>query len=157
MATHVQVTVGREGADKPITFDIVRDEIPRYSVEEAFWVRPGIAYMKITQFNENTSQEMEDNLKRLGETNIKGLVLDLRENPGGLLNEGVAVAGHYLRKGEVVVSHRGRASAEKPYSGSRQRLGQNYPIVVLVNRYSASAAEIVAGALQDHDRGLDSG
>src|SRR6202522_883324 len=151
-ATHVQVTVGREGAEKPITFDIVRDEISRSSVEDAFWVRPGIAYMRITQFNENTSQEMEDNFKRLGEANMKGLVLDLRENPGGLLNEGVAVAGHYLRKGEVVVSHRGRASAEKPYLARGSAAGQNYPIVVLVNRYSASAAEIVAGALQDHDR-----
>src|ERR1700726_4949767 len=110
-------------------------------------------YMKITQFNENTSQEMEENFKRLGEANMKGLVLDLRENPGGLLNEGVAVAGHYLRKGEVVVSHRGRASAEKPYLARGSAAGQNYPIVVLVNRYSASAAEIVAGALQDHDRG----
>jgi len=122
-------------------------------VEDAFWVRPVIMYMKITQFNENTSQEMEDNFKRLGEANVKGLVLDLRENPGGLLNEGVAVAGHYLRKGEVVVSHRGRASAEKPYLARGSAQGQNYPIVVLVNRYSASAAEIVAGALQDHDRG----
>src|SRR5271170_614366 len=152
-ATHVQVTVGREGADKPIVFDIVRDEISRNSVEDAFWVHPGIMYMKITQFNENTSQEMEDNFKRLGEANVKGLVLDLRENPGGLLNEGVAVAGHYLRKGEVVVSHRGRASAEKPYLARGSASGQNYPIVVLVNRYSASAAEIVSGALQDHDRG----
>ncbi len=107
--THVQVTVGREGADKPLVFDIVRDEISRDSVEDAFWVHPGIMYMKITQFNENTSEEMEDNFKRLGEANVKGLILDLRENPGGLLNEGVAVAGHYLRKGEVVVSHRGRS------------------------------------------------
>jgi carboxyl-terminal processing protease len=152
-ATHVVVVVGREGADKPVTFDIIRDEIPRFSVEEAFWLRPGIAYMHISQFNENTSQEMEEKFSRLGENNIRGLVLDLRENPGGLLNEGVAVAGHYLRKGEVVVSHRGRASAEKPYLARGSAYGQNYPIVVLVNRYSASAAEIVAGALQDHDRG----
>jgi len=151
--THVQVVVAREGTEKPLHFDIVRDEIPRYSVEEAFWVRPGIAYMHISAFNENTSQEMEDNLKKLGESNVKGLMLDLRENPGGLLNEGVAVAGHYLRKGEVVVSHRGRNSAEKPYLARGSASGQNYPIVVLVNRYSASAAEIVAGALQDHDRG----
>jgi carboxyl-terminal processing protease len=150
--THVQVMVAREGADNPITFDITRDEIPRYSVEEAFWLRPGIAYMHVSAFNENTSQEMEDNLKRLGESNIKGLIFDLRENPGGLLNEGVAVAGHFLRKGELVVSHRGRASAEKPYLSRGSAYGQNYPIVVLVNRYSASAAEIVAGALQDHDR-----
>ena len=151
--THVQVVVAREGVEKPISFNIVRDEIPRFSVEEAFWLKPGIAYMHISAFNENTSKEMEDNLKRLGENNFKGLVLDLRENPGGLLNEGVAVAGHYLRKGEVVVSHRGRASAEKPYLARGSSSGQNYPIVVLVNRYSASAAEIVAGALQDHDRG----
>ena len=151
--THVQVVVAREGVEKPITFNIVRDEIPRFSVEEAFWIKPGIAYMHISAFNENTSKEMEDNLKRLGEANIKGLILDLRENPGGLLNEGVAVAGHYLRKGEVVVSHRGRASAEKPYLARGSSSGQNYPIVVMVNRYSASAAEIVAGALQDHDRG----
>lgn len=151
--THVQVMVGREGVEKPITFNIVRDEIPRYSVDEAFWVRPGVAYLHISAFNENTSKEMEDNLKRLGESNMKGLVLDLRENPGGLLNEGVAVAGHFLRKGEVVVSHRGRASSEKPYYARGSSSGGNYPIVVLVNRYSASAAEIVAGALQDHDRG----
>jgi carboxyl-terminal processing protease len=151
--TRVQVVVAREGTEKPLHFDIVRDEIPRYSVEEAFWVRPGIAYMHISAFNDNTSEEMEDNLKKLGETGVKGLLLDLRENPGGLLNEGVAVAGHYLRKGEVVVSHRGRNSAEKPYLARGSVSGQNYPIVVLVNRYSASAAEIVAGALQDHDRG----
>jgi len=151
--TRVQIIVAREGSDKPITFDITRDEIPRYSVEQAFWLRPGVAYMRITAFNENTSVEMEDNLKRLGEQNIKGLVLDLRENPGGLLNEGIAVAGHYLRRGEVVVSQKGRASPEKPYFARGSMYGQNYPIVVLVNRYSASAAEIVAGALQDHDRG----
>jgi carboxyl-terminal processing protease len=151
--THVQITVSREGSDKSIRFEIVRDEIPRYSVEEAFWVRPGIAYMHISAFNENTSQEMEDNLKRLGEANIKGLVMDLRENPGGILNEGVAVAGHFLRKGELVVSHRGRNSEEKRYMARGSSAGQNYPIVTLVNQYSASAAEIVAGALQDHDRG----
>jgi carboxyl-terminal processing protease len=151
--THVQVVVGREGVDKPITFNIVRDEIPRYSVQNAFMVRPGIAYVDITQFNENTSKELEDSLKKLGESNIQGLVLDMRENPGGILQEGVAVAGHFLRRGEVVVSHRGRASENKPYIARGSSNGQNYPIVVLVNRYSASAAEIVAGALQDHDRG----
>jgi carboxyl-terminal processing protease len=150
--TKVQVVVGREGSQKPLTFNLVRDEIPRNSVDEAFWVKPGIAYMRVQQFTETTSKEVEDNLKHLGEQNIKGLILDLRENPGGLLQEGVAVAGHWLDRGKVVVSHKGRAYAEKPYLARGSQYGENYPIVVLVNRYSASAAEIVAGALQDHDR-----
>ncbi len=150
--TKVQVVVGREGVEKPIAFNITRDEIPRLSVQNPFWLKPGLAYLYVTQFNENTSKEMEDALRKLGESNITGLILDLRENPGGILGEGVAVAGHYLRRGEVVVSHRGRASENKSYVARGSSNGQNYPIVVLVNRYSASAAEIVAGALQDHDR-----
>jgi carboxyl-terminal processing protease len=151
--TTVQVTVQRLGVEKPISFNIVRDEIPRSSVADGFWLRPGVGYVSIKSFNENTSKEMEEQLKKLGESNIKGLILDLRDNPGGLLNEGVEVAGHFLRRGEVVVSHRGRSTPEKPYYARRGNGGKEYPIVVLVNRYSASAAEIVAGALQDHDRG----
>jgi carboxyl-terminal processing protease len=145
--------IAREGVDHPITFDVVRDEISRASVMEPFWIRPGIAYIEISSFSETTSREVEDGLKKLGETSIKGLLLDLRGNPGGLLNEGVEVAGHFLKKGDVVVSQRGRGSAEKPYYARRGNGGRDYPIVVMVNRYSASAAEIVAGALQDHDRG----
>ena len=150
--TKVQVVVSREGVSKPITFNLIRDEIPRNSVDEAFWVKPGIAFMRVQQFTETTSKEVEDNLKALGEQNIKGLILDLRENPGGLLQEGVAVAGRWLDRGQVVVSHKGRAYSEKPYLARGSQYGESYPIVVLVNRYSASAAEIVAGALQDHDR-----
>ena len=150
--TGVQVTVTREGAAKPLTFNLIRDEIPHNSVDEAFWVRPGIAFIRIQQFTETTSKEVEDNLHRLGEQNIKGLILDLRGNPGGLLQEGVAVAGRWLDRGQVVVSHKGRAYAEKPYLARGSQYGESYPIVVLVDRYSASAAEIVSGALQDHDR-----
>ena len=151
--TPVQVKVSREGVTEQITFDIIRDEIPRKSVQDAFWLKPGIAYLDIEQFNENTSSEVEENFKRLDEKNIKGLILDLRENPGGLLNEGVAVADRFLQKGQTVVKHSGRAAAEKRYDARRGGQGRDYPIVVLVNRFSASAAEIVAGALQDHDRG----
>jgi len=152
--THVQVSIGRDNVEKPIIFNIVRDEIPRFSVSEAFWLKPGIAYIKVSQFNENTGKEMEDNLKKLGEQNIKGLVLDLRENPGGLLNEGIEVAGHFLKKNETVVSVRGRAQPNKTYTARNDNGGRDYPIVVVVNRYTASAAEIVSGALQDHDRAL---
>jgi carboxyl-terminal processing protease len=150
--TQVKIVVTREGSEAPITFAVTRDEIKRNSVSDAFWVKPGIAYVKITAFNETTSHELEEQFKRLGESNFKGLVLDLRENPGGLLNEGVAVADHFLAKGQTIVSHRGRASAEKPYVARNGNHGRDYPIVVLVNKYSASAAEIVSGALQDHDR-----
>lgn len=151
--TQVTVVVGREGADKPITFQLTRGEIPRYSVQTAFWLKPGIAYIDIEMFNENTSEELEAAFRKLGESKIRGLILDLRSNPGGLLSEGVAVAGRFLKKGQVVVSHRGRTSPERPYIATNGGTAGNYPIVVLVDRYSASAAEIVAGALQDHDRG----
>src|SRR6266436_5855970 len=150
--TQVQIVIGREGNDKPLTFNVVRDEISRKSVQDAIWVKPGIAYMDIEQFNETTSPEIEENLKRLGENNIKGLILDLRDNPGGLLNEGVAVSDRFLRKGQAIVSHRGRSSPEKTYVARHGNGNHDYPIVVLVNRFSASAAEIVSGALQDHDR-----
>lgn len=150
--THAQVKVKREGHDEPVLFNVVRDEIPRFSVPDAFYLKPGIAYVNITQFNETTSKELEEKLKKLNEKDIKGLVLDLRENPGGLLNEGVDVASHFLKKGDLVVSHRGRASPNKNYQARYDGNGKDYPIVVLVNRRSASAAEIVTGALQDHDR-----
>jgi carboxyl-terminal processing protease len=150
--THVTIIIMREGNEEPLTFNVVRDEISRKSVQEAIWLKPGIAYLDVESFNETTSHDVEENLKKLGESNIRGLVLDLRMNPGGLLNEGVAVADHFLSKGQTIVSHRGRASAEKPYIAKHGNNGRDYPVVVLVNRYSASAAEIVAGALQDHDR-----
>jgi carboxyl-terminal processing protease len=153
--TKVTVVVERPGASELITVNLVRDEIPRPSVPLAFFIRPGIAYVQITSFGETTSRELEDKMKRLGERDVKGLILDLRGNPGGLLNEGVDVAGHFLRRGELVVRHQGRSSASpnKNYQTRNDGTGKDYPIVVLVNRNSASAAEIVSGALQDHDRG----
>ncbi len=152
--TQVQIVISREGNDKPLTFNVIRDEISRKSVQDAIWLKPGIAYMTIESFNETTSPEVEENLKRLNESTLKGLILDLRDNPGGLLNEGVAVADRFLRKGQAIVSHHGRSASapEKTYVARHGNGNHDYPIVVLVNRYSASAAEIVSGALQDHDR-----
>jgi len=150
--TYVQLKVARDG-HAPLTFNLMRDEIPRPSVSEAFWLRPGIAYIEVKNFtDENTAKEMEDKLKKLGEKDIKGLVLDLRDNPGGLLTQGIDVAGHFLKKNQLVVSHRGRTQPQKNFSARTNGEGLNYPIVVVVNRRSASAAEIVTGALQDHDR-----
>jgi carboxyl-terminal processing protease len=150
--TTVHITIVREGADKPLEFAVVRDEIPRYSVDLHFLIRPGIGYMHVSGFNETTEKEVGDALDQMGE--LKGLILDLRQNPGGLLSEGVGVADKFLRKGQLIVSHHGRSSPEKRYVATRGDGGKEYPLVVLVNRGTASAAEIVAGAIQDHDRGL---
>ena len=153
--TSVKITVLREGSDKPLDFTVVRDEIPRYSVDVHFMIRPGIGYIHVSGFQETTEKEVRDALDELGD--IHGLILDLRQNPGGLLSEGVGVADQFLKKGQVIVSHHGRASAEKVYKATHGNGGKDYPIVVLVNRGTASAAEIVAGAIQDHDRGLIAG
>src|SRR3984885_6878922 len=150
--TTVHITIVREGADKPIEFAVVRDEIPRYSVDLHFLIRPGIGYLHITGFNETTEKEVSEALDQMGD--LKGLILDLRQNPGGLLSEGVGVADKFLKKGQLIVSHHGRSSPEKRYVASHGNGGKDYPLVVLVNRGTASAAEIVSGAIQDHDRGL---
>jgi carboxyl-terminal processing protease len=153
--TTVHITILREGSEKPLEFAVVRDEIPRYSVDLHFLIRPGIGYMHIAGFNETTEKEVQDALDSFyQQSELKGLILDLRQNPGGLLNEGVGVADKFLHKGQLIVSHHGRSSPERRYTASHGNGGREYPLVVLVNRGTASAAEIVAGAIQDHDRGL---
>src|SRR5258707_6216388 len=154
--THVSVTMDREGSAKPLVFDLVRDEIPRNSVDLAFQIKPGIGYIHVTNFMETTSREVGDALDKFqaaGE--LKGLVIDLRSNPGGLLNEAVNMSDKFLQKGQIVVSPRGRAFPDQVYRAAHGEDGKDkYPIVVIVNRNTASAAEIGSGALQDHDRAL---
>jgi carboxyl-terminal processing protease len=154
--THVAVTMEREGAAKPLVFDLVRDDIARPSVDLAFLIRPGVGYIHVTSFIEITSREVGEALDKFeSQGELKGLVIDLRGNPGGLLNEAVNMSDKFLQKGQIVVSQHGRAFPDQVYRASHGEQGQNkYPIVVLVNRNTASAAEIVSGALQDHDRAL---
>src|SRR6202522_342901 len=150
--TTVHISISREGVEKPMEFTLIRDEIPRYSVDVHFLIKPGVGYMHVSGFNETTEHEVSDALDQFGD--LKGLILDLRSNPGGLLSEGVGVADKFLKRGQLIVSHHGRASAEKRYIAQHGNGGKDYPIVVLVNRSTASAAEIGSGAIQDHDRGL---
>src|SRR6267142_5769284 len=150
--TTVKITILREGTEKPLDFNITRDEIPRFSVDLHFMIKPGIGYMHVSGFQETTEHEVAQALEEFGD--VRGLILDLRQNPGGLLSEGVGVADKFLKKGQVIVSHRGRSSPEKRYVAAHGNAGKDYPLVVLVNRGTASAAEIVSGAIQDHDRGL---
>ena len=151
--THVTVTMGREGAPKPLSFDLVRDEIPHPTVDLAFEIKPHIGYVHIATFgSEATAKELQDALDKFG-PDLQGLLIDLRGNPGGLLNMAVDVSDKFLKKGDIVVSQRGRAFPDQVYRAPRGS-DAKYPIVVLVNRNTASAAEIVSGALQDHDRAL---
>ncbi len=152
--TQVHITVTREGYEQPIEVDITRDEISQESVDDVFMIKPGIGYVHINRFNENTNDELSEALKKLGNKNLQGLVLDLRGNPGGLLQEAVEVSDHFLEKSQLIVYHYGRHSQEKRYYTTKGDGGKEYPIVVLINRMTASAAEIVTGALQDHDRAL---
>jgi carboxyl-terminal processing protease len=150
--TQVHVTVKRDGAPDFVTNEVTRGAIGT-SVVDAYWWKPGIAYLRIDSFEaQNVSQDVEEDLQKLGEQNVNGMILDLRGNPGGLVNEAVAVAGRFLRDGQIVVSHRGRAEQEQVFRAKANPLAQKYPMVVLVDNRSASAAEIVSGALQDHDR-----
>jgi carboxyl-terminal processing protease len=152
--TIVKITVTREGYNDPLTFTVTRDEIPRHSVDIAFMLKPGVGYIRLSGFNETTDREIAEGLKKLNAPSLDGLILDMRGNPGGLLNEAVAVGDMFLEKGQLIVSHHGRASSERKYVAIRGNQGNTVPLVILVNGNSASATEIVSGAVQDHDRGI---
>lgn len=150
--TKVHISILREGATKPMEFDVTRDEIPRRSVDVHFLIRPGIGYLHVASFIETTNLELEQALAQFG--NLNGLIMDLRGDPGGLLKEAVEMSDKFLPKGAVIVSQRGRSSPEIVYHAKHGDDGKSFPIVILVDRGTASAAEIVTGALQDHDRAL---
>jgi carboxyl-terminal processing protease len=152
--TVVHVNMVRQGYAQALAFTITRDEIPKHSVDLAFQIRPGIAYVRVSAFNEETDTELAAALKQLDYPMLDGLILDLRGNPGGLLNEAVSVSDMFLDKNQLIVSHHGRSSQERRYYAVRGNRGVQVPLVVLVNGGSASASEIVTGAIQDHDRGL---
>jgi carboxyl-terminal processing protease len=152
--TVVRVGISREGSEKPLEFSITRNEISPRTVDDVFYIRPHVAYIHISGFNETTNDELSAELQKLNPKNLQGLVLDLRSNPGGLLQQAVDVADHFLEKNQLIVYHYGRRSREKRYYATTGDGGNEYPMVILINRMTASAAEIVTGALQDHDRAL---
>jgi len=152
--TVVHISLGREGWDKPIEVTVTRDEIYRPAVEFYTMLKPGIGYVRLVSFSETTDSDVAEALKQLDYPKLDGLVFDLRNNGGGLLSQAVGLADIFLDKNEIVVSHRGRSSPERRYYAVRGNQGIDVPVVVLINGQSASASEIVAGAIQDHDRGL---
>jgi carboxyl-terminal processing protease len=150
--TAVNITIERPGVRDPLKFKIERDEIPMITVPYAFIIKPGIGYVKLDRFSESTADELKEKLDQF--KGITGLIIDLRDNPGGLLNQAIAVSDFFLPQGALIVSTKGRADgSEKTYEAPGD--GKiKVPLVVLINKHSASASEIVAGALQDHDRAL---
>jgi carboxyl-terminal processing protease len=153
--TTVRVTMLREGEPAPVGFTVTRDEIPRHAVDVSFMARPGIGYIRLTGFeSEDADSDIAAALKQLDVAKLDGLILDLRGNPGGLLDKAVSIADMFLDKNQLIVSHHGRASQERRYYAVHGNRGVQVPMVVLVNGGSASASEILSGAIQDHDRGL---
>jgi carboxyl-terminal processing protease len=153
--TKVRVTILRDGVKKPIEFELIRDVIPIVSVK-SIQLKPGYGYIRLSQFAGNTTDELEKALAELesGETSIKGLILDLRDNGGGLLNQSIKVADLFLDDGKIL-SIKGRHNKNtKEFKASPNQLQRDYPMIVLINGGSASASEIVAGALQDQKRAL---
>ncbi len=153
--TKVVVTIFREGVKKPLEFELVRDVIPIQSVK-SFILKPGYGYIRLSNFTGTTTKELIAALEKMenAEIPIKGLVMDLRNNGGGLLNQSIKVADLFLDEG-AILSIKGRNKKNtKVFNATPSSVERNYPMVVLINGGSASASEIVAGALQDHKRAL---
>ncbi len=153
--TTAKVTVERYATGKRDTVEIVRDAVSQPSVPEAYMIRPGIGYIAMTGgFHQTTYDEFRLAMQKLKAEGMQQLVLDLRNNPGGLVNQAEKVAKTFLGQGQKVFNQKGRIDGASNLSISDNPTPDNTPIVLLVNRNSASASEILAGALQDHDRAL---
>jgi carboxyl-terminal processing protease len=152
--TKVNLTIMREGVDKPLDFTLTRDLIPIKSVR-SYLLTPEIAYVRITNFQSKTALDLSATLEKVESgRKLRGLILDLRNNPGGLLSQAIEVSDLFISSG-VIVSTKGRDSSQDLYATAHQeKVERTYPMIVLVNGGSASAAEIVAGALQDNKRAI---
>lgn len=156
VGSSIRLSVKRPGIEDLLEITIVRDVIRLRPVRHR--VEDDIGYVRVVTFNEHTTEELEkataDLIEKIGLSNLKGFVLDLRNNPGGLLNQAVQVSDAFLERGDIVSTRGREKDSEVRYAARRGDISQGKPLVVLVNGGSASASEIVAGALQDHGRAL---
>ncbi len=156
--TSVNIGIRRPGVDGLIDLTVQRDEVHIVTVRASFMVAPGTGYVRLQDFSDTTNQELTAALHKLESQGMRQLVLDLRENPGGPLVQAINVASHFLHKGQMVVYTRGRIPhSDEDYPVQNEGDFPAVPLVVLVNRDSASASEIVTGAMQDHDRAIIAG
>jgi carboxyl-terminal processing protease len=152
----VTLKVERAGSEAPLFFTIVRDAVPLPSIRNSYMIRQGTGYIGLTGgFQRSSDEELREAIKKLNDQGMRQLILDLRGNPGGLLDQAIEVASEFLPRGQVIVSVKGRTeySEEMTYKSSGSDPA-TVPLVILINRNTASASEIVAGAIQDHGRGL---
>lgn len=152
--SEIELTIGRQGESQPFKVTLVRDTIKVASVRERF-LEPGYGYIRIAQFQSGTGEDVQKSLAKLvQEESLKGLVLDLRNNPGGVLRASVDVAGMFMEGGTVVYTEGRLANSDTNYEATPGDTTEGVPLIVLINGGSASASEIVAGALQDHSRAI---
>lgn len=151
-----QVTLGvvRRGVDHVLTFNVTRDKIPVNTLDAAYMIAPKVGYIHLDRFGATTAQEMREKIKELQEAGMQDLILDLQMNGGGYLGAAISVAGEFLEKGDLIVYTEGRSTPVSRFNTEGGGLFRKGRLVVLVDEYSASASEIVSGAIQDHDRGI---
>ena len=152
--TKVKVDMYRRGEAELLTFDITRDKIPLFSVDASYKIEPDIGYIKISRFADNTVEEFKEALAKLKSQGVKSLILDLTSNGGGYLNRAHQLADEFLSDGKRIVYTEGRSQSREDYFSTAAGGWEKGKLVVMINEYSASASEIVSGAIQDWDRGL---
>ena len=153
--TKVAITVDRPGVRGTLDFDIVRDKIPIYTIDASYMLENGTGYIRLNRFARTTYQEFMTDLRKLKGQGMERLVLDLRGNRGGYMEMAVRISDEFLKEGQLIVSQKGETQdSNESFHATSGGLWENGPVMVLVDGASASASEIVAGALQDHDRGL---
>ena len=152
--TMVSVKVARKGVEGPLSFSIKRDKIPVYSLDASYMITPKVGYIKINRFGATTYEEFMEALASLKGQGLQDLILDLQGNGGGYLNAAIDIANEFLGSGELIVYTEGRRNPRREFFAKGDGKHQSGKLIVLVDEYSASASEIVAGAVQDWDRGL---
>ena len=152
--TPVNLKILRKGVAQPIDFLVVRDDIPVYSIDAAYMADPTTGYIRLSRFSESTPKEISEAMAKLRKQGMKNLVLDLQDNGGGLLGSAIDLGARFLNRNDLVVYTNSPTMGEHYYATDRDGEFRDGRVVVLVNQYSASASEITAGAIQDHDRGV---
>lgn len=152
--TKVVLGIVRRGIADKLYFTVTRDKIPVHSIDATYMIRPTVGYIRIGSFSATTHDEFRDSMKRLKRQGMKSLILDLQENGGGYLHAAVQIANEFLQDNDMIVYTQGRNTKKMEYKASGNGLFTKGRVAVLVDSYTASAAEIVSGAIQDHDRGI---